>query len=378
MQTNSVPNNGSANPYLTSTDVLETLRASGKPLREWGRAIDGTPMLSARTGGDKQPAIFITAGAHSDETAGVHAALNLLTLLDIEHEVNILPLRDPFGFAGINHCLSFAAGQPVQVADHAETLDYLNEHAEPVWHEGKMFVFKLGETGFVWNPLQPVIDNYWAMTGRIGKLAKENPGLLKPLSGKSVMLINSADIDGARVMQRCWHAVLSKRMEWLHLNRFFGRSDAPPETAAVDHLMQTIRPGLTCDLHEGNGVGFWLPIPIPEDDQERVLNMSCAYFDYIVARGYPITTYENWLATDRTSTPDPNWMIPEPSLPGLFWVKTTLRGEGPNLMDYAGQFGVGYGTEAPMEQPLAMRVDGITHGIQAAIKVWEETFPELL
>jgi hypothetical protein len=69
-------------------------------------------------------------------------------------------------------------------------------------------------------------------------------------------------------------------------------------------------------------------------------------------------------------------MMPEPGLPGLFWVKTTLRGEGPNLMDYAGQIGVAYGTEAPMEQPLAMRVDGITHGIQAAIKVWEVTLPQ--
>jgi hypothetical protein len=44
-------------------------------------------------------------------------------------------------------------------------------------------------------------------------------------------------------------------------------------------------------------------------------------------------------------------------------------------MDYAGRFGVAYGTEAPMEQPLAMRVDGITYGIQAAIQVWEETLP---
>jgi hypothetical protein len=370
MQTNSV------NPYLTTADVLETLRASGKPTQEWGRALDSTPMLSARTGGHKQPAIFITAGAHSDETAGVHAALNLLNLLDIEHEVHILPLRDPFGFYGAAYCLSFAAGQPVKVADHAEILQYLKEHAVLVWHEYDMYIFKLGEIGFVWNPTQPGIDNYWAMMGRIGKLAKEDPGLLKPLSGKSVMLINSADIDGARSMQRCWHAVLSERMEWLHLNRFFGRSNAPPETEAVDRLMQTLHPGLTCDLHEGNGEGFWMPIPKPERNREQVMKMSRAYFGYIASRGYPVETYEHWLTTDHTSTPDPNWMVPEPSLPGLFWVKTTLRGEGPNLMDYAGMFGVAYGTEAPMEQPLAMRVDGITRGIQAAIKVWEETLPE--
>jgi len=366
----------SANPKLTTSDVVETLHTCGKPTHEWGRAIDDTPMLSVRAGGDKQPVIFITAGAHSDETAGVHAALHLVRLLDTEHEVHILPLRDPFGFAGVGHCLSFAAGQPVKVNDHIEVFQYLIKQAELIWHENEMYVFKLGEIGFVWNPLQPGIENYWAMMGRIGKLAKEKPGVLKPLSGKSVMLINSADIDGARTMQRCWHAVLSEKMEWLHLNRFFGRSDAPPETATVDRLMQTIQPGLTCDLHEGNGNGFWMPIPKPERNSERVLNMSRAYFGYITSRGYPVTTYENWLATDHSAASDPSWMLPEPSLPGLFWVKTTLRMEGPNLMDLANQMGVAYGTEAPMELPLAMRVDGITRGILAAIKVWEETMPQ--
>lgn len=364
-------------PNLTTADVLESLYTCGKSCRAWGEAIDGTPIISVRAGGQKKPAIFITAGAHSDETAGVCAALNLIELLNTEHEVHILPLRDPFGFAGVAHCLSVAAGQSVQVTSHNETLEYLEEGANLIWHEEDIFVFKLGDIGFVWNPLQAGIDNYWAMTGRIGKLVEEDPGLLKPLAGKSVMLINSSDVDGARVMQRCWHAILSKEMEWLHLNRFFGRSDAPPETVSVDRLVQTIQPGLTCDLHEGNGEGFWLPIPKPKQNDERVLEMSRAYFNYIHSRGYPITTYENWRATDHTNAADPNWMVPDPNMPGLFWVETTRRGEGPNLMDYAGQFGVAYGTEAPMVQPLAMRVDGLTHGIQAAVKVWEESLPEV-
>ena len=42
-------------------------------------------------------------------------------------------------------------------------------------------------------------------------------------------------------------------------------------------------------------------------------------------------------------------------------------------MDCAALFGIGFGTEAPMVRPLAMRVDGITNGILAAIKVWEQT-----
>jgi predicted deacylase len=91
------------NADLNSKDVLDVLYDSGKPLQEWGKAIDGTPLLSARMGGDKQPVIFITAGSHATETAGVHAALNMLERVETEHEVYILPLRDPFGFAGLIH-----------------------------------------------------------------------------------------------------------------------------------------------------------------------------------------------------------------------------------------------------------------------------------
>ena len=102
--------------------------------------------------------------------------------------------------------------------------------------------------------------------------------------------------------------------------------------------------------------------------------MTRAYFDYIHAHGYPITTYEEWIAEEQTFSRNypPDWIRPEPRLPGLFWTNGLLRGEGYNLVDYAGLFGIGYGTEAPMVRPLSMRVDGITNGILAAIRVWEQ------
>jgi hypothetical protein len=361
-------------PDLTTAELLEILGASGKPLKEWGQAIDGTPMLSACTGGHKQPAIFITAGVHSNETAGIHAALNLLKLLDTEHEVHILPLRDPFGFAGVQHCLSFAAGESVQVSNHEEVLDYLQARAELLWQGEQMHLFKLGEVGFVWNVLLPGLDSFWDILTRIGQLAQEEPNRLESLKGKSVMLVNpDTGFEGAGEMRRCWHAVISADGQWVHLNRLFGRRDAPPEVKAVDRLMQTVRPGLTCDLHEGNGHGFWMPIPRPEKEAERVFEMTRTYFDTIRARAYPITDYDDWRATDHTATGSPDWMKPEPRLPGMFWANTLQRGEGHNLSTYACLFGIGFGTEAPLSQPLAMRVDGITHGVLAAIKVWEET-----
>ena len=68
----------SSDHCLRTVDVLSQLCKSGESLTEWGRASDGTPILSARTGGDKQPAIVIAAGVHCTETAEVHGALNIL------------------------------------------------------------------------------------------------------------------------------------------------------------------------------------------------------------------------------------------------------------------------------------------------------------
>lgn len=362
-------------PDLTTQGVLEALRLSGKPLREWGLAVDGTPLLSARSGGDKKPAIFITAGSHCTETAGVHAALNLLALFESEHETHILPLRDPFGFGGVNHCLSFAAQESTHVSSHQEALEYLMDRAQLLWSEEDLHLFQLGQIGFLWQtPLLPSEERFISMHSRMLVLARQNPETLRPLRGSRVMLLNAMpDVEGVGEIGRCWHGVVSSRGEWLHLNRFFGRSDAPDEVAAVERLLQTLRPGLTLDLHEGNGSGFWLPVERDELHSEQVFAMSQAFFGYVHSRGYPITNYENWAATDETvgKVYTPDWLIPEPRLPGMFWVKGRLRGEGYNLMDYAGKFGVGFGTESPMERPLEMRVDVLTHGVGAAIRVWE-------
>jgi hypothetical protein len=364
------------NPELTTKDVLRILETSGLTLHEWGKAEDGSPMYAAHTGGTKQPAIFITAGAHSTETAGVHAAMNLLGRLETDHEVHILPLRDPMGFAGVQHCLQIAAGEPVQVRNHHAVLEFLQANADLLWMERNLYIFKLGELGFAWCPYQQGMDGYWLMENGIGELSRLNPDNVQRLFGKSVMLIDpNPDFEGAASMQRCWHAFFTREGAWRHLNRMFGDAGAPAEVAAVDSLMQAVKPGLTCDLHEGNGNGFWLPIPKPEKNSERSFLMAKAYFEYINRCGYPVTDYEDWLASDRTpqTALDPNWMFPEERLPGLFWVDTLRRSEGHNLMSYAALFGVGFGTEGPMSRPLSMRIDGITNGILAAIRVWEQT-----
>jgi len=362
--------------HLTTSDVLAALRDSGKPLHEWGRAIDGTPLLAARTGGTKQPAIFITAGSHAPEAAGVHAALNLLHALDTEHETHVLPLRDPLGFDGVNRCLSFAAERAVTVSSHRAALDYLLANGRLLWRDGDARIFTLGKIGFMWDLPQPGVENTMSMIAQLRALMRDDPAPVKPLWGAHFMVLcDLTNVEGAGEMQRCFHLILSTRGELMHLNRFFGREDAPPDVAALDRLMQAVRPGLTCDLHEGNGNGFWMPVRRPQTNPERVFEMTRAFFEQITRRGYPIATYENVMATDPNVGKNYTsvWRVPEPRLPGMFWTDSLMRNEGYNLSDYASLFGIAFGTEAAMERPLAERVDGLTQGILAAIRVWEQT-----
>jgi hypothetical protein len=118
-------------------------------------------------------------------------------------------------------------------------------------------------------------------------------------------------------------------------------------------------------LHEGQdegpGDGFWIPIPRPKKNAERVFDMAKAFLDDIQTCGYPVTNFK------------PDWMEPDPRLPGLWWTTGAPRGEGYNLGHYAGLFGIGFGTSAPAVRPLNMRVDGLTHGTLATIRVWEQT-----
>ena len=61
---------------------LETRGHTPIPL---GTAVDGSPLVAVKSGGNKLPPIFISAGAHSTEQAGVCAAVDSLDELQTEH-----------------------------------------------------------------------------------------------------------------------------------------------------------------------------------------------------------------------------------------------------------------------------------------------------
>ena len=67
--------------YSTYRELLAQLQQSGKALRVLGHCPDGSPLICARSGGEKTPSILIMAGSHSTEQAGVSAAVDLVESL---------------------------------------------------------------------------------------------------------------------------------------------------------------------------------------------------------------------------------------------------------------------------------------------------------
>ena len=92
-------------------DLVRWTETRGFKPTNLGCAPDGAPVVCLRTGGEKLPAIFISAGSHSTEQAGVGAAAGLLDELETEHQVYVIPSRDPMGMNGYGYALELEPGR---------------------------------------------------------------------------------------------------------------------------------------------------------------------------------------------------------------------------------------------------------------------------
>ena len=91
--------------YASYPELIADLDTRGYTPIVLGTAIDGSHIVAVKAGGTKLPPIFLSAGAHSTEQAGVCAAVDLLDELQCDHELWVLPCRDPIGLTGYRHAL---------------------------------------------------------------------------------------------------------------------------------------------------------------------------------------------------------------------------------------------------------------------------------
>ncbi len=116
--------------YRNCRDLLDDIRAKGHQPIFLGAAPDGSPIVAIQSGGEREPAVFISAGSHSTEQAGVTAAVELIDELETEHQVYIVPTRDPIGMNGYDYALSLGLEEEVRIESIEELDTILRERGE--------------------------------------------------------------------------------------------------------------------------------------------------------------------------------------------------------------------------------------------------------
>ena len=334
-------------------DLVRWTETRGFKPTNLGCAPDGAPVVCIRTGGDKLPAIFISAGSHSTEQAGVGAAAGLLEELDTEHQVYVIPSRDPMGMNGYGYALSLSLGEEPELGSVEDVRAFLKARGEVLYEQDGTVLAIIGEYGY-------------STTGLLGRF-EVGAEFLEPLFGRRIFYPSSEEgIEGTAPCQRAYTLIVSPQGEVLHINRFHDTTWAPVESRCARNLMARIRPGLTLDLHEYGGDGFWFSARHQqnEDDELWEKRMADAMIRAVADSGTQLA---------------PQGYAPgaffEKGERGVLWLIAKQRGEGLNLADYgANRYGPSFTIETGMTMKggYRERVETSMLAARTAITVFEE------
>ncbi len=360
--------------FWTYDELLTHLRRGGHELLPLGGTPDGSPLVAVRTGGDKLPAVLITAGSHSTEHAGVSAAVELAGSLDTPHQVYVVPTRDPIGLNGFAYALELGLGHAPDFSTFDALASILRESGT-VLHDADDFIVALiGDYGYacpVPRPDRSQPQNYGYK--RLQRLAGEQPDKLEPLRGRRLFMApGQPGIEGSGDFGRAYTLIIGLDGEVLHLNRFHDTTWAPAEPRAVRDLMAQIEPGISFDIHESQLMEdrFWLSARRQEDPEGQVWEERAAQavIRAVVASGARLA---NDADVSGGAPLEQTWFTR--SEPGVYWLDATVRGEGLNLMDYASRhYGMAFGTEMGMYGRFADRVRLGMLTVTTALEVFAE------
>lgn len=340
-------------PYARYNDLLATIKQRGHQTRVLGYAPDRSPLVAVKAGGDKTPAIFISAGAHATEQAGVAAAVELIDRLETRHELYVLPCRDPIGLTGFAYALSLSLGDAPQLSSMDEAESLLREKGEVLYDEGDTLLVLIGEYGYANRSLHHKFE--------------KGSAVLDALRGRRIWYPSRyEDVPGSGLFQRAYTLIVTPEGEILHLNRFHDTAWAPVEVRCARRLMAEINPGLTFDLHEYGGSTFWMSArrQRTEDDEVWERRMAAEGIRAVAASGAKLAA-EDYSPGSFFSKLEP----------GVYWLDPSERGEGLNLVDFAAhKYGPGFTIETGMRAPFADRVGQQLTVVQTAVRVFEDRY----
>ena len=333
-------------------DLLQWVEDKGHAPEVLGYAPDGSPLICLRAGGDKTPAIFISAGSHSTEQAGVGAAMGLLESLDTEHQVYIFPSRDPMGMNGYAYTLGLSLDGVPELNSAADVRDLLKARGEVLYEENDTVLALVGEYGY-------------STRGLLGKF-EVGADFLKPLFGRRIFFPSGDEGEGTAPRQRAYSLIVTPEGEVLHINRFHDTPWAPVESRCTRDLMARINPGLTLDLHEYGGDGFWFSARHQQTDEDErwEQRMADTMIRAVADSGVELAPLGYM--------PGPFFEVQER---GVVWLIADQRGEGLNLADYgARRYGPAFTIETGMKMAggYEERVTTSMLASKTAVSVFEE------
>lgn len=247
----------------SGTELLQALRGWATTVEVIAAGPFDLPVFCAVGGGEREPAVLITAGSHADETSGMIVAATLLDALSTEHKVYVVPNRDPLGWEGLLVGLGLAAGVAAPTG-FDPAYDLLRSAGDVLYEDGQFLVADVGELAFAL--VRPTRDTFGSEKA-IKMLAfaiSVDTTLSARLAGRRVLVpANAPDCDGRGVLDRAYTVVVAEDGFIGSFNRFFGDAAAPAEVAAVAGLVDELAPGLTVDLHEGWNDAYYMFVPEP-------------------------------------------------------------------------------------------------------------------
>ncbi|MCO5227703.1 MAG: hypothetical protein M9934_05390 [Thermomicrobiales bacterium] len=344
----------------TNEGIGDWLRAAKAEVGVLGVTEFNEPIWVAKCGGDKLPAIVITAGSHADEVAGIYAALDLVKSLDSDHAVYVVPCRDPLGWNGFSATLQRALPGSDPVRNYDDAVEILRS-GEVLYDDGSFVIARIGRLCFATEPEQK-----WASTAitrhKLPALLRENADLANELRNERILVPGNIEVeDGRTSYSYGGHTAYIGNGYFAQLNRFFDRDDGPIEVTALREFVDRIKPGLSLDLHEGFSSNFYLFTHAASSAE--TLTLAETMIDAVRQIGGTIATRDQL---------EPVWG-PKTSAgiisqgQGIFTMGPPGSDPHASFSGYCDQFGVSLTTESGMEADVDTRVKQIQAGSTAVI-----------
>jgi predicted deacylase len=366
------------NKLLTTLEeILDRVSASGKPVRVLGYTPSGLPIVCARTGGERQPPILITAGAHADEVSGVFAAVELIESFETEHETYIVPLRDPTGFAGYPRALaralvvqpfSFAGSQTEvsetsQVCEEIETC--LRSRGRIVCAGDDWRVCEVSGELFAFRPPSSPNPGSFPLMQSLHEMCCADANVAHALKNRRVLLpALLPDIEECGAFARGYTVVVTEDGVVENLNRLFDHPLPPLEVRMIRDLIDQVRPGLALDLHEGFGTKFYLIVGqlAPDSLEERIALGLRA--------GVRAAGYAGMRLDEMAAQMPPRYLAQMRDLGGGIITFATAATET-TFSGYCHKYGPAFTVEVGYENDLGSRVAIHLAAVRGAVRAFE-------